>query len=154
MATGILEVELIDAKGLGGTDIIGDIDPYVLIQYKGQEHKSTVAKGDNPVWNEKFLFNAQYPVTGDGYKIILKVWDKDTLSSDDYIGQATIYIKDLLAQGVESGTAQLPPNKYSVVGEDLTYLGEVEVGVIFTRKDGEVHLNDRQFGGWRQSGFS
>lgn len=45
-----------------------------------------------------------------------------------------IYIKDLLAQGAESGAAQLPPNKYNVVAEDLTYVGELEVAVVFTRK--------------------
>ena len=109
MATGILEVLLVSAKGLGDTDffgtffsfflflnfllgvyakpigsyydtakkipnynwllgiffvlmffmfviegvianLAGDMDPYVLIQYKGQEHKTSVSRG-NLFWN-------------------------------------------------------------------------------------------------------
>ena len=48
-----------------------------------------VDAGESPVWNEKFKFQAEYPGSGGDYKIILKVMDKDTLSADDFIGQAT-----------------------------------------------------------------
>ncbi|KAF3433697.1 hypothetical protein FNV43_RR24800 [Rhamnella rubrinervis] len=155
MASGILEVELVDAKGLGDTDFLGDMDPYVLIQYKGQERKSSVARGQgsNPVWKEKFLFNVEYPGSGEGYKLILKILDKDTFSSDDYIGQATIYVKDLLAIGAEKGTAELHPNRYSVVGADQNYRGELEVGVVFTRNKAKEEFDEREFGGWKQSHF-
>ncbi|XP_021813767.1 elicitor-responsive protein 1 [Prunus avium] len=87
------------------------MDPYVLIQYKGQERKSSVAReqGSSPVWNERFTFRAEYPGSGEQYKVTLKIMDKDTFTADDYIGEATIYVKDLLALGVENGTAQLHP---------------------------------------------
>ncbi|XP_062087288.1 16 kDa phloem protein 1-like [Humulus lupulus] len=153
MATGIMEVLLVNGKGLGDTDFFGHMDPYVLIQYKDQERKSIVARGQgsSPSWNEKFSFRADYPGSGDNFKLIFKIMDKDTFSTDDYIGHATIYVKDLLAVGAENGTAQLQTSKYRVVGADQKYRGEIQVGVTFTRK-GEQNKGEK-LGGWKDSNF-
>ncbi|KAJ0771820.1 putative C2 domain-containing protein [Helianthus annuus] len=112
------------------------IDPYVVIQYRSQEHKSTVAKGEgkNPNWNEKFTFRVEYPGADEQPKLVLKIMDHDTLSSDDYLGQTTIYLKDLLELGVENGTAELRAQKYSVVDSSQSYAGDVRVGITFTPK--------------------
>ncbi|KAK4836429.1 hypothetical protein QYF36_022984 [Acer negundo] len=156
MASGLMEVQLVSAKGLKCTDCFGKIDPYVVMQYKAQQHKSSVARGQgkNPTWNEKFVFRAEYPGTGAPYKLIFKIMDRDTFSKDDFLGEATIYVEDLLALGVENGTAELPPLKYSVVLANKTYRGEIKVGVTFTRKAENVtdHLGE-EFGGWKQSVF-
>ncbi|XP_038890560.1 16 kDa phloem protein 1 [Benincasa hispida] len=153
MAIGTLEVKLVNAKGLRGTDFLGGIDPYVLIQYKGQERKSSVARneGGGPVWNEKFTFRAEYPGSGDDFKIILKIMDHDTFSADDFIGQTSIYVEDLLALGVENGVSELRPQKYSVVGDNLNYSGEIQVGVTFTQK--ETEYDGEEVGGWKQSEY-
>ena len=45
-------------------------------------------QGNNPVWNEKFVFKVEYPTLSNSYKIILKIMDKDLLSADDFVGQA------------------------------------------------------------------
>nr|POE98763.1 isoform 2 of elicitor-responsive protein 1 [Quercus suber] len=45
---------------------------------------------------------------------------------------ANIYVEDLMAVGVENGTAELHPRKYSVVRKDQSYCGEIQVGVTFT----------------------
>ncbi|KAL4621120.1 16 kDa phloem protein 1 [Castanea sativa] len=152
MAIGLMEVLLVNAKGLGDTDFVGGMDPYVLIQYKSQERKSSVAQGQggSPVWNEKITFRVEYPGQGDQYKLILNIMDKDTFSADDFIGQATIYVEDLMAVGVENGTAELHPRKYSVVRKDQSYCGEIEVGVTFTRKV-EEQYHGEELGGWKQS---
>ncbi|GAV90367.1 C2 domain-containing protein [Cephalotus follicularis] len=156
MAIGLMEVMLVNAKGLEGTDFhfFEKIDPYVLIHYKGQEHKSSVARGQgkNPVWNDKFTFKVEFPGSGHEYELILKLMDKDTFSADDFLGQATIYVKDLLAEGVERGSAQLHPLKYRVVGANQCYCGEVQVGVTFTLKE-EEEIDEQEFGGWKQSHF-
>ncbi|KAF6171866.1 hypothetical protein GIB67_011763 [Kingdonia uniflora] len=152
MVSGILEVFLVDARGLGETDLLSRMDPYVLIQYRGQEHKSSVAqeKGRNPVWNERFTFRAQYPGVDDQYKLVLRIMDRDTFSSDDFVGEASIHLKDLLALGAEKGTSELHPRKYSVVQLDKTYCGDIRVGITFTPKVEEV--TDREdYGGWKQS---
>ncbi|KAF5206053.1 Elicitor-responsive protein [Thalictrum thalictroides] len=87
---GILKVELVDARALKDADTIGKMDPYVLIQYKDQKLKSKVAKdqGSNPVWNDEFSFWVQYPVEDEDYTICLKIMDKDTFTSDDFLGEA------------------------------------------------------------------
>ena len=43
-----------------------------------------------------------------------------------------IYVEDLMAIGVENGTAELHPLKYSVVRKDHCYCGEIEVVVTLT----------------------
>jgi len=45
-----------------------------------------------------------------------------------------VYVKDLLAEGTEKGSAELRPHKYSVVRGDQSYCGEIEVGITFTLK--------------------
>ncbi|KAK8662427.1 hypothetical protein V6N13_092001 [Hibiscus sabdariffa] len=154
MAVGILEVFLVRAKGLENKDFLGKMDPYVIIQYKGQERESSVArgKGSNPTWREKFTFKAEYPGSGDDYKLVLKIMDKDTFSSDDFIGEATIYVKDLLAIGAEEGNAEIHPTKHCVVDAQNSYHGDITVGVTFTRKD-EENEDEEEYGGWRQSSF-
>ncbi|KAL3521108.1 hypothetical protein ACH5RR_019257 [Cinchona calisaya] len=154
MTIGIMEVTLVGARGLKDTDFFGKIDPYVLIQYKGQERKSSIARGQgsSPVWNEKFSFRAEYPGAVDQYKLILKIMDHDTFSSDEYLGQSTIYLKELLELGVENGKAEIHPRKYSIVAGDQTYSGEIQVGITFTPK--AATFNDEEdYGGWKESAY-
>ncbi|XVF75330.1 hypothetical protein PTKIN_Ptkin13bG0179400 [Pterospermum kingtungense] len=151
MAVGILEVLLVSAKGLEDTDFLGGMDPYVIVEYKGQERKSSVARGGgaSPSWNEKFTFKVEYPGSGDDYKLLLKIMDKDTFSADDFVGQATIYVEDLLAIGAEKGNAELHPCKHSIVNGGQSYCGEIQVGATFTRKVEET--DEEEYGGWRES---
>ncbi|XP_044460919.1 16 kDa phloem protein 1 [Mangifera indica] len=154
MATGLLEVHLVNAKGLTDTDFLGNIDPYVVMQYKGQERKSSVAQGQGgiPTWNEKFTFRVEYPGGGGQYKLILKIMDKDTFSPDDFLGEATIYMEDFLSIGMENGSAELHPRKYNVVQADGTYCGEIQVGLTLTRQYEQA--TERDFGGWKESDVS
>uniref|UniRef100_A0A7N2R573 Uncharacterized protein n=1 Tax=Quercus lobata TaxID=97700 RepID=A0A7N2R573_QUELO len=57
---------------------------------------------------------------------------------------------DLMAVGVENGTAELQPRKYSVVRKEQSYCGEIEVGVTFTPKV-EEQYHGEELGGWKQS---
>ncbi|GAB4841131.1 hypothetical protein Ancab_021875 [Ancistrocladus abbreviatus] len=151
---GLMQVALMEARGLHDTDIFGKMDPYVVIRYKGQERKSSVARGQggSPTWNEKFIFRAEYPGSGGDYKLILRIMDKDTFSADDFLGQVTIYVKDLLATGVENGKAEMHPCKYSVVGPDESYCGEIKVGVTFTSNSKVGEGSDlEEYGGWKES---
>lgn len=47
-------------------------------------------------------------------------------------------MEDLLALGVEQGSAELHPTKYRVVRADNSYCGEIQVGVSFRLK---VHIS-------------
>ncbi|XP_070055660.1 16 kDa phloem protein 1 isoform X1 [Nicotiana tomentosiformis] len=148
---GTMEVNLVNARGLKNNEFLGGgIDPYVLIQYRAQERKSTTAKGQGskPEWNERFNFRVEYPSTDKQYKLILKLMDHDTFSSDDSLGEATIYLKELIELGVENGRAEIHPRKYSVVGSDQSYCGEIQVGLTFTPKKTAA---EEEYGRWKES---
>ncbi|WOH12387.1 hypothetical protein DCAR_0831890 [Daucus carota subsp. sativus] len=153
MATGVMEVTLVKARGLKNTDFIlgGKIDPYVVIRYKDEEQRSTVAKGkgSEPVWNEKFAFSVDYPGSDDEHKLLLHIMDKDTFSADDFLGRSTIYLNDIFELGVENGTAVVEPTIYSVVDSNQRYSGEIQVGITFTPKVQAEEVED--FGGWKES---
>ncbi|KAK4425179.1 phloem protein 1, partial [Sesamum alatum] len=136
-----MEVTLVSAKGLRGKDLFDILDPYVVIQYRDQVQMSRIAPGHggNPVWNEEFKFRVEYPAAGtDGrnhnYKLVLQIMDHHTFTPDHNLGQTTIYLKELFESGVEKGQAELGVQKYRVVSSDLTYNGEIQVGVTFTTK--------------------
>ncbi|KAJ9539978.1 hypothetical protein OSB04_026484 [Centaurea solstitialis] len=152
MTIGLMEVNLVDAHGLSKCDILHKIDPYVLIQYRGQEHKSTIAKGEgsNPEWNQKFTFRVEYPGVDQQPKLVLKIMDHDTFSSDDYIGQTTIYLKEVLEAGVEKGRSELRTQKCSVVDNNQSYRGDIRVGLTFTPRVETVSYS-QDFGGWKES---
>ncbi|GMH26456.1 hypothetical protein Nepgr_028299 [Nepenthes gracilis] len=135
---GKLEVPLVGCKGIRNTEFLAKMDPFVIIQYGNQEHRSSVTKGEgrNPVWNENFTFNVDYP--GDAvhkYKLIFHIMDKHTHSPDDLDGQTTIYLKDVISLGVEKGEMKLEPRKYRVVLPNQKYAGEITVGITFTLND-------------------
>ncbi|RWW48710.1 hypothetical protein BHE74_00045196, partial [Ensete ventricosum] len=121
MAKGILEVQLIDAKGLKNTDLIDS---------------GGAGQGSNPSWNEtfKFLVNSAAADNHQQHKITMRVMDHDTFTADDFLGESTIHVGDLITRGMENGTGELPPTKYSVVLSDRSYCGEIRVGVTFTAK--------------------
>ncbi|KAK4371422.1 hypothetical protein RND71_010897 [Anisodus tanguticus] len=82
------------------------------------------------------------------YKLMLKLMDHDTFSSDDYLGEATIYLKEFIELGLENGRAEIHPSKYSVVGSDQCYCGEIQVGITFTSKES---VEEEEYGGWKDS---
>ncbi|CAD5177323.1 elicitor-responsive protein 1-like isoform X1 [Musa acuminata AAA Group] len=135
MSKGELEVLLVDAKGLAGADVIGKIDPYVVIQYRDQERKSRIARnqGRNPIWNQTLKFPVYSSAINNPiqHKLTLRIMDYDTVTADDFIGHATIHVGEVIASGMEKGIAELPPTKYRVVLEDKRYHGAIRVGVTF-----------------------
>ncbi|KAF7031555.1 hypothetical protein CFC21_042874 [Triticum aestivum] len=157
MARGLLEVHLVQAKGLSGTDFLGKIDPYVIVQYRSQERKSSTARdaGRNPSWNEVLRFQINSSAANVQDKLVLRIMDHDNFSSDDFLGQATINVTDLISMGMESGTSRLNPAKYRVVTADNSYHGEIKIGITFTAAKvdapSQVEEDGGQVGGWMHS---
>ncbi|TVU36781.1 hypothetical protein EJB05_18728 [Eragrostis curvula] len=133
MGKGVLEVHLVDAKGLSGNDFLGKLDPYVVVQYRSQEHKSSVARdqGRNPRWNEVLRFQINSSAANVQHKLILRILDHDNFSSDDFLGEATIDVTDIISLGAENGKYEMQPAKHSVILADKTYHGEIKVGITF-----------------------
>ncbi|KAL2461596.1 C2 domain-containing protein [Abeliophyllum distichum] len=145
MPLGTLEVLLVSAKGLENTDFLSNMDPYAILTCRTQEKKSSVAtgKGTNPEWNETFLFTVSDGVV----ELKIKIMDKDSLTDDDFVGEATIPLGPVCAEG------NIPPTMYNVVKDDR-YCGEIRVGLVFnphqTSRDGGFS-GEETFGGWKQS---
>ncbi|XP_015948173.1 elicitor-responsive protein 3 [Arachis duranensis] len=147
MPRGTLEVVLVSAKGLDGSDFLANIDPYVILSYRSQEHKSTVAEGagSNPQWNESFLFT----VSDSSCELNLKIMDKDNFSQDDFLGEATITLDAVFDEGSH------PETSYNVV-KDKEYCGEIKVALTFTAERGgagrdEYGGQEESYGGWNES---
>lgn len=144
MPRGTLEVILISAKGLEDNDFLSSIDPYVILSYKAQEHKSTVQEGagSNPQWNETFLFT----VSDTASELNLKIMEKDNYNNDDNIGEAIIPLEAVFEEG------SLPENSYNLV-KDEEYCGEIKVALTFTpeRDDDQSYNEEEETGGWKQS---
>ncbi|CDP19756.1 unnamed protein product [Coffea canephora] len=145
MQRGTLEVLLVSAKGLENTDLLSNMDPYAIITCRTQEKKSSVAsgQGSEPEWNETFLFTISEGVT----ELKIKLMDSDNLTNDDFVGESTIPLGAVLAEG------SVPIASYNVVKDDK-YCGEIRIGLNFKREAGSdegYYGQEESFGGWSQS---
>uniref|UniRef100_A0A0C9SAF4 TSA: Wollemia nobilis Ref_Wollemi_Transcript_3741_851 transcribed RNA sequence n=1 Tax=Wollemia nobilis TaxID=56998 RepID=A0A0C9SAF4_9CONI len=146
MPSGTLEVLLVNAERLQNTDVLCNMDPYVVIKCRTQEQKSSVAsgKGSNPEWNERFVFSISEGVN----ELTLKILDSDAANSDDLVGEATIPLEGLFMEG------SLPPAPYNVVLPDQSYCGEIRVGLTFTpKREDECCEEAGEIGGWKESSY-
>lgn len=87
----------VKASELPAADINGLSDPYMhFIVGETKLTTSVVEKTLSPSWND---FLGEIPLTcGDVEAGVVKIecWDKDTVSSDDFLGSAEIAIKDII----------------------------------------------------------
>jgi len=153
MTNGLLEVLVVEAHGLPGADFLNNIDPYVLVYYKGQERKTSIARGQgkNPRWNMPLTFKAEYPGSGSDYKLTFKIMDHDMFSSDDFIGQTLVHVEDLLVLGVERGTYEMHTTKYRLEAADGTYCGDIKLGLKFKKIEGND--DEEEIGGWKSGDY-
>ncbi|GAB2287921.1 Probable ADP-ribosylation factor GTPase-activating protein agd11 [Dionaea muscipula] len=99
LSLGMIEfVGLIHVKVLKGTNLaVRDMvtsDPYVIISLGHQSVKTRVVKNNlNPVWNEKLMLSIPDYIP----PLKLLVYDKDTFTTDDFMGEAEIDIQPLVS---------------------------------------------------------
>lgn len=93
MSSGFATLKVVRAQ-LTNQELIGSMDPFVKVRSSSGEFRTQVAQnqGTNPVWNESF----NVPAAGD---VNLSIWDKDTLSADDFLADTTINPQALLTSG-------------------------------------------------------
>nr|XP_010940440.1 elicitor-responsive protein 3 [Elaeis guineensis] len=145
MVQGTLEVLLVGAKGLDDTDFLSKMDPYAILICRTQEQRSSIASGagSDPEWNETFVFTLTDHVS----ELTIKLMDSDSVSNDDYVGEAKIPLESLFTEG------SLPPTVYNVV-KDQEYRGEIKVGLTFTPTESCCRhgcSGEENYGGWRES---
>ncbi|KAK3421518.1 hypothetical protein EUGRSUZ_G02165 [Eucalyptus grandis] len=90
--TGLLKIRVKRGIDLVVRDILTS-DPYVVISMADQKCQTRVVKNNcNPEWNDELTLS----ITGPSVPINLAVYDKDTLTADDKMGEAKIDVQPYL----------------------------------------------------------
>ncbi|TKY68260.1 ADP-ribosylation factor GTPase-activating protein AGD11 [Spatholobus suberectus] len=99
---GLIKVNVVKGTHLAVRDVMTS-DPYVILSLGYQSVKTRVIKNNlNPVWNESLMLSI--PESIPALKVL--VYDKDTFSTDDFMGEAEIDIQPLViaAKAYEKST--------------------------------------------------
>ncbi|KAL6853434.1 hypothetical protein ACP4OV_019463 [Aristida adscensionis] len=100
---GLIKVNVIRGTNLAIRDMMTS-DPYVIINLGHQSMKTKVVRSSlNPVWNERLMLSIPDPVP----LLKLQVYDKDTFTTDDRMGEAEINIQPLVAAAKAYETATI-----------------------------------------------
>ncbi|XP_062148392.1 synaptotagmin-5-like [Alnus glutinosa] len=93
---GILEVKLVQAKGLTNKDIIGKSDPYAELYVRPLRDRmktsKTINNDLNPIWNEHFEFIVEDAST---QHLVVKIFDNEGVQASELIGCARIQLSEL-----------------------------------------------------------
>ncbi|ONK78935.1 uncharacterized protein A4U43_C01F1160 [Asparagus officinalis] len=123
---GVLEVKLVQAKGLVNKDLVGKSDPFAVVYIRPLPDRmktgKTINNELNPIWNEHFEFIVEDVST---QRLIVKVYDDEGVQASELIGMAQFKLQEL------------QPGKVKVVWLKLVKDLEIQRD----RKDrGQVHL--------------
>ncbi|KAK4476651.1 hypothetical protein RD792_015811, partial [Penstemon davidsonii] len=127
---GLIKVNIVRGTNLAVRDMVTS-DPYVILTLGNQSMKTRVIKNNlNPVWNERLMLSI--PESIPPLKLI--VYDKDTFTTDDFMGDAEIDIQPLLSAAKAS--------ECSLISESMQ-LGKWKASKENTLvKDGVITLED------------
>ncbi|KAJ7550408.1 hypothetical protein O6H91_07G099100 [Diphasiastrum complanatum] len=90
---GLLKVLVIRGTNLAVRDMLTS-DPYVVLTLGQQKVKTKVIKSNlNPVWNEELMLSVPSPP----HPLKVQVYDKDTFSADDIMGEAEVDLQPLVS---------------------------------------------------------
>ncbi|CAL9089894.1 protein C2-DOMAIN ABA-RELATED 5-like [Musa acuminata AAA Group] len=119
---GLLRVRVVRGVSLAYRDATGS-DPYVVVRMGGQKLKTSVKKHNvNPVWNEDLTLTVSDPTQ----PVKIRVYDKDTFSRDDKMGDAEIDIVPFV-EAVKMNLSDIPndtiiktmnPNRHNCLAEE------------------------------------
>ncbi|XP_076960602.1 ADP-ribosylation factor GTPase-activating protein AGD12-like isoform X1 [Bidens hawaiensis] len=98
---GVLKITVIKGTNLAVRDMLSS-DPYVVLTLGHQKAQTTVRNSNlNPVWNEELMLSVPQ-----NYKPVkVQVFDHDTFSADDIMGEAEIDIQPLITSAMAFGDA-------------------------------------------------
>ncbi|XP_058747030.1 elicitor-responsive protein 3 [Vicia villosa] len=134
MKTGILEVLLVNAKGIRHTNIVGTPSYYVIIECGSLSERSKISSGKNekPCWNQKFIFDfSSLDCKVNSTYLKCKIMDTELFTNDGFVGEAKVDIDRIITEGSEQGYIEIKPAAYNVVLEDDTYKGQIKIGFKF-----------------------
>jgi phosphatidylserine decarboxylase len=88
-----------------------DMDPFVIVSFGKKTFRTKVVRHSlNPVFNERLLF--QVMRSEQKYQIYFNIFDRDKLSSNDFVAEALLGVNELISNGPtpdpETGLYQVP----------------------------------------------
>jgi len=92
-------VKVIEARSLRARDFNGYSDPFIEVKLKGSIHSQkgkVVKRTVNPIFNEEFTLKPGHP---DKDIIVIRVYDHDSLSMNDFMGQVKLPVAQYLNRG-------------------------------------------------------
>nr|ADQ00629.1 ARF-GAP protein [Phytolacca acinosa] len=96
---GVLKVKVVKGTNLAVRDMLSS-DPYVVLNLGQQTVQTSVVRSNlNPVWNEELMLSV--PQRYGPVKV--KVFDYDTFSADDIMGEAELDIQPLITSAMAYG---------------------------------------------------
>ncbi|XP_050225863.1 ADP-ribosylation factor GTPase-activating protein AGD12-like [Mercurialis annua] len=100
---GLLKVKVKKGTNLAIRDMMSS-DPYVVLTLGKQTVQTSVVKSNlNPVWNEERMLSVPH----DFGPVKLQVYDYDTFSADDIMGEAEIDIQPLITSAMAFGNPEM-----------------------------------------------
>ena len=96
--SGVLSVEIVRGRDLVKKDLRGTSDPYVVASIGSSVHNFVdkyVSSDVNPEWGYECLFPIEEP---SGHKLVLKVYDYDAGSEDDFMGEVSLEVETLMEE--------------------------------------------------------
>ncbi|KAI9100299.1 hypothetical protein K1719_024517 [Acacia pycnantha] len=147
---GLLRIRVQRGVNLAVRDVVSS-DPYVVVKMGKQKLKTRVVKQDlNPEWNDELTLSISDP----RLPVHLHVYDKDTFSFDDKMGEAEFDINPFIEavkmrlKDLPDGTivTRIPPNRQNCLAEESHILwkeGKVVQNMVLRLKNvesGEVEL--------------
>ncbi|KAE7996069.1 hypothetical protein FH972_000818 [Carpinus fangiana] len=98
---GLLKVKVIKGTNLAIRDMMSS-DPYVILTLGQQTVQTTVVRSNlNPVWNQELMLSVPQRFG----PLKLRVFDHDTFSSDDIMGEAEVDLQPLITSAMAFGDA-------------------------------------------------
>ncbi|KAL3844929.1 hypothetical protein ACJIZ3_002332 [Penstemon smallii] len=125
---GLLRITVVRGVNLAKRDVSSS-DPYVIVKMGKQKLKTRVVKKNiNPEWNEELTLSISDP----NVPIKLQVYDRDTFSLDDKMGDAEFDIRAYVEalkmhlQNIPSGTVitKVKPNRENCLAEESNIMWE------------------------------
>ncbi|XP_031130153.1 ADP-ribosylation factor GTPase-activating protein AGD12-like [Ipomoea triloba] len=136
---GILKITVLKGTNLAVRDMLSS-DPYVILTIGQQKAQTTVVRSNlNPVWNEDLMLS----IPQDYGPLKLEVYDYDTFSADDIMGEAEIDIQSLITSAMAYGD----PGMFSdmqigkwLKSDDNALIEDSPVNIIDGRVKQEIRL--------------
>uniref|UniRef100_A0A0D6R0C9 Uncharacterized protein n=1 Tax=Araucaria cunninghamii TaxID=56994 RepID=A0A0D6R0C9_ARACU len=128
---GILEVKLVQAKGLLNKDLIGKSDPFAVLYIRPKRERmkksKTISNQLNPIWNEHFEFEVEDIPT---QHLTIKIYDEEGVQEAEILGCAQVPLKDLQPGNLKDIWLPLVKD-LETRKRDEKYRGEVHLELIY-----------------------